>query len=59
VTDEDPRDLSIRKEENHDFQTPLDIVDGAARVMDPIIQGLLTGQHSWGCFLKDYRPTEW
>jgi NAD(P)-dependent dehydrogenase (short-subunit alcohol dehydrogenase family) len=59
VTDEDPRDLSERKEMNHDFQPPLDIVDGAARVCDPIFSGVLTGQHSWGNFLKDYRPTEW
>ena len=59
VTDEDPADISARKQEEHDFQPPLDIVDGAARVMDPIFSGLLTGQHSWGNFLKDYFPTEW
>lgn len=59
VTDEDPADLSRRKEINHDFQPPLDIVDGAARVMDPIFTGLNSGKHSWGNFLKDYFPTEW
>ena len=59
VTDEDPAELSARKQRDHDFQPPLDIVDGAARVVDPIFSGLLTGKHSWGNFLKDYFPTEW
>ena len=59
VTDEDPAELSVRKQKEHDFQPPLDIVDGAARVMDPIFSGLKTGNHIWGNFLKDYAPTEW
>jgi hypothetical protein len=59
VTDEDPAQISARKQADHDFQPPLDIVDGAARVCDPIFSGLLTGKHAWGCFLKDYYPTEW
>ena len=59
VTDEDPAELSARKQQNHDFQPPLDIVDGAARVLDPIFSGLITGNHSWGNFFKDYVPTEW
>jgi NAD(P)-dependent dehydrogenase (short-subunit alcohol dehydrogenase family) len=59
VTDEDPAAISQRKQEVHDFQPPLDIVDGAARVCDPFFSGLLTGDHVWGKFLKDYAPTEW
>ena len=59
VTDEDPIELSKRKEEVHDFQPPLDIVDGAARVMDPLIDGINNGKHWCGKFLKDYRPIDW
>ena len=59
VTDEVPHHLSIQKQEQHDFQPPLDIVDGAARVCDPIFAGLLSGEHCYGKFLKDYGPTDW
>ncbi|HSJ11586.1 MAG TPA: SDR family oxidoreductase [Gillisia sp.] len=59
VTDEDPAELSKKKVEVHDFQPPLDIVDGAARVMDPLIDGINTGKHWCGQFLKDYRPIDW
>ncbi len=59
VTDEDPAELSKKKVEVHDFQPPLDIVDGAARVMDPLIDGINTGKHWSGKFLKDYFPIDW
>ena len=59
VTDEDPIELSQFKQDVHDFQPPLDIVDGAARVCDPIFDGILTGKHWVGKFLKDYFPIDW
>lgn len=59
VTDEDPVELVKKKEDDHDFQPPLDIVDGAARVLDPLFDGINTGKHWNGKFLKDYRPIDW
>ncbi len=59
VTDEDPAALAALKQELHDFQPPLDIVDGAARVCDPFFDGILTGKHWCGQFLKDYFPIDW
>lgn len=59
VTDEDPEAIAARKTEMHRFHPPLDIVDGAARIVDPIISGMNSGEHMWGQFLKDYVPTHW
>jgi NAD(P)-dependent dehydrogenase (short-subunit alcohol dehydrogenase family) len=59
VTDEDPAALAARKREEHGFHPPLDVVDGAARICDPIVSGLRTGRHVYGQFFKDYLPVDW
>ncbi len=59
VSDEDPAEIAERKTRERGFHPPLDIVDGAARIVDPIFSGISTGKHVWGLFLKDYGPTPW
>jgi NAD(P)-dependent dehydrogenase (short-subunit alcohol dehydrogenase family) len=58
VTDEDPAVHAARKAEEG-FAPPLDIIDGAARIVDPIFAGVNSGEHLWGQFLKDYKPAPW
>jgi NAD(P)-dependent dehydrogenase (short-subunit alcohol dehydrogenase family) len=58
ITDEDPVVHAARKAELG-FAPPLDIIDGAARIVDPIFSGELSGEHLWGRFLKDYKPAAW
>ncbi|WP_406289912.1 SDR family NAD(P)-dependent oxidoreductase [Embleya sp. NBC_00896] len=57
ITDEKPHPDKERVAA-HGFRTPLDIVDGAARVYDPVVRGE-GGEPLFGCFLKDYRVAPW
>ncbi|MCY1060871.1 SDR family NAD(P)-dependent oxidoreductase [Nannocystis sp. SCPEA4] len=41
------------------FTPPLDLVDAAARVCDPIVRGLRDGEFLRGIFLKDFEPISW
>ena len=59
ITDEDPFVHAARKQQELGFEPPLDIVDGAARVVDPYLSGLNSGEHAWGKFFKDYKPSSW
>jgi NAD(P)-dependent dehydrogenase (short-subunit alcohol dehydrogenase family) len=57
ITDERPHPTKLRLAEEG-FHAPLDLVDGAARVYDPIVRGE-AGEDLHGCFLKDYQPSDW
>lgn len=57
ITDERPHPTKLRLAEEG-FHAPLDLVDGAARVYDPIVRGE-AGEDLFGCFLKDYAPSSW
>ncbi|NYF10998.1 NAD(P)-dependent dehydrogenase (short-subunit alcohol dehydrogenase family) [Leifsonia sp. AK011] len=57
ITDERPHPTKVRLAEEG-FHAPLDLVDGAARVYDPIVRGE-AGEDLFGVFLKDYRPGQW
>ena len=59
VTDEDPMHHVVRKQEVHRFHPPLDVVDGAARVVDPIFHSLGRSDPPFGLFFKDYRVIPW
>ncbi|WP_223695145.1 SDR family oxidoreductase [Leifsonia poae] len=57
ITDERPHYTKVRLAEEG-FHAPLDLVDGAARVYDPIVRGE-AGDDLFGVFLKDYRVSAW
>ncbi|WP_304106640.1 SDR family NAD(P)-dependent oxidoreductase [Mycolicibacterium bacteremicum] len=57
ITDERPHPTKLRLAEEG-FHAPLDLVDGAARVYDPIVRGE-AGEDVYGCFLKDYVKSPW
>ncbi|RDG35526.1 SDR family NAD(P)-dependent oxidoreductase [Streptomyces corynorhini] len=57
ITDERPHPDKMRLADEG-FHAPLDLIDGAARVYDPIVRGE-AGEELYGCFLKDYAPANW
>ena len=57
ITDERPHVTKVRLAEEG-FKAPLDLVDGAARVYDPIVRGE-AGEDVHGVFLKDFEPSPW
>ncbi|MGK5558761.1 SDR family oxidoreductase, partial [Actinomadura kijaniata] len=58
VTDERPHP-GKQAQRAAGFRPPLDVIDGAARVYDPVVRGVGGGERLSGLFLKDYRPVEW
>ncbi|MFF6883711.1 SDR family NAD(P)-dependent oxidoreductase [Streptomyces sp. NPDC012421] len=57
ITDERPHFEKLRLAEAG-FHAPLDLVDGAARVYDPVVRGE-AGEDLYGVFMKDYAPGKW
>jgi NAD(P)-dependent dehydrogenase (short-subunit alcohol dehydrogenase family) len=60
ITDEKPLPLAERVREEDGFHVPLDVIDGAARIYDPIARGINEPAEPFhGHFLKDYAPYPW
>ena len=60
VTEENPGDRRVHKQENLGFYPPLDIIDGMARIYQPIAEGINNQETPvYGKFLKDYGECRW
>ena len=59
INDENPQHMAAANAERHNFQTPLDEIDAAARVVDPVLAAANGAAPVHGQFLKDYAQTEW
>ena len=62
INDENPLEKASKIAKNNMFQTPIDEVDAAARILDPIFTGIQNGRDGikvHGKFLKDYKESEW
>jgi NAD(P)-dependent dehydrogenase (short-subunit alcohol dehydrogenase family) len=59
INDEKPIELAAEHASRHHFQTPLDEVDAAARILDPVLSVVNGAPPVHGKFLKDYQPVEW
>ena len=65
INDEKPISRAVQHMQKHNFQTPLDEIDAASRVLDPVIAPLalrssgVACEPPWGHFLKDYIKCEW
>jgi len=58
ITDENPLQTAVKIAESG-FVTPIDELDAAARILDPILSGLNTGINKFGQFFKDFTLSEW
>ena len=59
INDEKPIERAAAHAAAHHFQTPLDEVDAAARILDPVLSAAHGSEPLYGKFLKDYVPVEW
>lgn len=59
VTNENPYHMAVKEAETFGFYAPLDCVEGAMRVLDPIYQGVRDKVYPYGQFLKDYKSSRY
>ena len=70
INDENPLERAAKIAKTNAFQTPIDEIDAAARVLDPVFTGVRMDCASedggrrgeckpFGLFFKDFRETEW
>lgn len=60
ITDENAYPKRTRMREQGGFFTPLDVIEGMARIYHPVVHGLNEANEPFsGCFLKDYMPHPW
>jgi NAD(P)-dependent dehydrogenase (short-subunit alcohol dehydrogenase family) len=59
INDENPLTKASQTAAANNFQTPIDEVDAAARILDPVFMGVNEQARIYGKFLKDYRESEW
>lgn len=66
INDENPLEKAAKIAETNIFQTPIDEIDAAARILDPVFVGLNLDALSagekkkdYGKFFKDYKESEW
>ena len=72
INDENPLERATKTAKVNNFQTPIDEIDAAARILDPVFSGIALDQQQqelnndskeqtkpYGKFFKDYRETEW
>ena len=58
ITDENPLQTAVKIAESG-FVTPIDELDAAARILDPILRGLNTSINQFGQFFQDFTLSEW
>ena len=62
INDENPLEKASKIAKTNMFQTPIDEIDAAARILDPIFTDIMNGRDGtkvYGKFLKDYKESEW
>ena len=59
INDENPLERAKKTAETNLFQTPIDEIDAAARILDPVFSRIRGDAPLYGKFLKDYKETDW